>query len=155
MDSGAMVAVLAPFAAPGLNVLHLPGARRTACLAINSGPELSTLDLQTTSGTFRCRPKALHFEHFPETPSESFFLLDVTGIDGSGKTEKPASMLLVAVGGLWDLDLADYDGGHAGLSSAQIRRRITRAMDFVPVRPFAGYLYAANGQAFQAAAARA
>ena len=84
-DPSSIVQVLAPFMGRGLNHTMLPGgggndmesiaeAREPGCLMLCMGPGSAEI----------FRPATLYFEHFEESPWNSFFLLETEALSPSG-----------------------------------------------------------------------
>ena len=69
--------VLAPFMAPSLNHTMLPGGGGTGMEGVARSHEPGCMELRPSPWVAHIlKPRGLRFEHFPESPWNSFFLLE-------------------------------------------------------------------------------
>jgi serine/threonine-protein kinase len=120
-DLDAMVAILTPFCPPNVNHTHLPGGGGMDIIEVAPGREATTLELRDApSCAFICRPATLALEHFPDSPWNSFFLLETAPLKASGIYERhprPYEELLELPDGEY-LERSCIDAGYIGHDEA-------------------------------------
>ena len=116
-DMDAIVAVLNQFCAESVNHTHLPDGGGMDILKVARAREDNCLELHDApSCAFICRPSILALEHFPESPWNSFFLLETAPLKPSGVYERhprPYEELLELPGGEY-VERSCLDAGYIG-----------------------------------------
>jgi serine/threonine-protein kinase len=113
----AIVAVLTPFCVRDLNHTLLPGGGGMDIIEVARGRETDSLELRDSpSSAFICQPASLAFEHFPDSPWNSFFLLAAAPLEPSGiydELRRPYEELLELPSGDY-VERSYLDAGYIG-----------------------------------------
>lgn len=110
------IRVLTPFVGSNNNHAHLPTGGGMDILKLKTSSEPNCLEIAVADQTaYIVRPKRLVFEHIPESPRNSFFLLELDTLKPSGVYEETdgASEEIIEVNGDY-LNREILDRGYLG-----------------------------------------